>query len=137
MPTARLSPPPAKTKTPALLWIDSLGGLAAGVLVLGLSGWLSALHGLPQAVLVFTAAANLVYGSYSLSLALRRRRTRAAVYPLIFANGAWTAVCFGLATLFWETITGFGIAHLIGEGLYVGGLALVEWRQRKRLVTGA
>jgi hypothetical protein len=27
----------------------------------------------------------------------------------------------------------FGVAHLAGEGLFVGGLAALEWRERERL----
>ena len=124
------------TPTPKLLWIDSLGGLAAGVLVLALAGWLAPLEGLPSEVLAFTGAMNLVYGSYSLALALRKRRKRPAVYALIFANAAWLPVCLALTAAFWKTITPFGVLHLVGEGLYVGGLALVEWRQRGTFVTG-
>ena len=128
---------PTAHRAPALLWLDCLGALAAGILVLALSGWLAPLEGLPREVLVFAGAMNLAYGSYSLSLALRERRTRPAVYALIFANAAWPLVCLALVAAFWETITAFGLLHLVGEGLYVGALALAEWRQRERLVTGA
>ena len=122
------------TPTPKLLWIDCLGALAAGAVVLALAGWLAPLEGLPRGVLVFTGVMNLVYGSYSLSLALRKRRSRASVYALIFANAAWLPVCLALTAAFWDTITPFGVLHLVGEGLYVGGLAFVEWRRRETLV---
>ncbi|MDZ4701404.1 MAG: hypothetical protein SH809_16955 [Rhodothermales bacterium] len=48
-----------------LLWIDGTGGALVGVLVLILSGWLSRLEGLPEGVLLFTAAANLAYAAFS------------------------------------------------------------------------
>jgi predicted permease len=124
-------------RAPTILWIDCLGGLIAGVLVLALAGWLAPLEGVPRGVLLFTGAMNLVYGSYSLSLVLRRWRSRAAVYALVAANAAWLPVCLVLTALCWGTITVFGILHLVGEGVYVGGLALAEWRQRERLVTEA
>ena len=126
-----------REEVPKLLWIDCLGGLIAGAIVLALAGWLAPLEGLPREVLVFTGAMNLLYGSYSLSLVLRQRRSRAAVYALIAANAVWLPVCLILAAVFWETATVFGLLHLMGEGVYVGGLAAVEWRQRERLVTAA
>ena len=47
-----------------LLWVDGLGGLLVGAVVLLLSGWLSELEGLPEGFVVFMAGTNLVYGSY-------------------------------------------------------------------------
>jgi hypothetical protein len=35
------------------------------------------------------------------------------------------------------TASAFGLAHLVGEGLFVGGLAVLEWRRRERLLTAA
>ena len=57
-----------------LLWFDSLAGLSVGVAVLALASWLSELYGLPGSVVLFVGCANLVYGSYSGSLAIRERR---------------------------------------------------------------
>lgn len=42
---------------------------------------------------------------------------------LVFANAAWTAVCLGLAVTFAGSATLFGIGHLVGEAVFVGGLA--------------
>jgi hypothetical protein len=116
-----------------LLWIDSGAGLLAGITVLALSGWLSQLYALPRALLLGMAAANLVYGTFSGSLALRARRPRPLLVLLVLANGAWAALC-GLAALCLAgRVSAFGMAHLIGEGIFVGALAAVEWRQRERL----
>ena len=46
-----------------LLWVDGLGGLFAGPVVLFASGWLSEVEGLPEHFVVFMAAANRVYGA--------------------------------------------------------------------------
>lgn len=45
------------------------------------------------------------------------------INALVRANLAWTPVCVGLVIAFWSSITPFGVAHLLGEGVYVGGLA--------------
>ena len=118
-----------------LLWVDCLAGALVGVAVLSLSGWLSDLHGLPRGVLLFTGAANLAYASYSFSLAVRARRPRRRIVLLVVANLTWAVVCLGLAAAFSASATGFGLGHLIGEALFVGGLAGLEWSQRDRLLT--
>lgn len=117
-----------------LLWVDCTAGATVGVVVLAASGWLSRLEGLPQAVLLFTGAVNLLYACYSFSLAVRAERTMAQIKLLVFANLAWAPVCLGLALRFREHGTAFGFAHLIGEAVFVAGLAALEWTQRRRLL---
>ena len=120
-----------------LLWIDCIGAALAGVTVIALSGWLSRLEGLPQGVLLFTGAMNLLYGSFSFSLAVRARRPMRLIELLVVANLAWVPVCLGLGAAFSATATPFAYAHLVGEAVYVGGLAVLEWRNRGLLVTAA
>ena len=120
-----------------LLWIDCTAGALAGTLVLALSGWLAQLEGLPRGVLIFTGATNLVFASYSCSLAVRRIRPLPLVTLLVAANLAWVPVCVALAVTFRDVATPFGFAHLLGEALFVGGLALLEWRHRALLITAA
>lgn len=117
-----------------LLWIDSGAGLIAGTLMLSLSGWLAELYALPRALLVAMGVANLAYGSYSLSLARRAVRPPALIALLIAANGAWALLCFLAAARFAGVASPFGMAQLVGEGVFVGGLAALEWRARGRLV---
>lgn len=118
-----------------LLWVDCTAGAVVGVAVLALSGWLSDLEGLPRAVLVFTGVVNLLYASYSFSLAVRDRRPMWTIRLLVIANLAWVPVCLGLAVAFQEQATVWGFVHLIGEAGFVGGLAVLEWTQRERLLT--
>lgn len=118
-----------------LLWVDCIAAAAAGAAVLAFSGWLSRLYGLPRGLLLLIGAVNLLYACYSFSLAVRARRPRHLLNVLIFANGAWAAVCLGLAVAFWRPATPFGLAQLIGEAVFVGGLAGLEWSRRDQLLT--
>ncbi len=118
-----------------LLWFDSLAGLSVGVAVLALASWLSELYGLPGSVVLFVGCANLVYGSYSGSLAIRERRGRRWILALVFANASWAVFCVGLSIWFAASARPLGIAVLLLEALFVGGLAGLEWRFRDRLIT--
>lgn len=121
-----------------LLWVDCIGALAAGGLVLPLSGWLSGLYGFPLSFVVFLAIVNLAYGSFSLSLAIRPQRPLALVSLLAAANAAWGFLfCFGAAIGWASAASPWGLAHLIGEGIYVGGLGLLEWSSRHQLAAGS
>jgi hypothetical protein len=131
--TLSTAPPYARK----LLWVDCIGAALVGVAVLALSEWLSELHGLPRGLLLFTGAVNLLYGSYSFSLARRDRRPLVLLRVLVFANATWACVCVGLLVAFGAGATPFGVVHLGGEALYVGGLAVLEWRWRHVLLTAA
>ena len=105
-----------------LLWIDCTGGALVGVLTILLSGWLSRLEGLPQEVLLFIGGANLLYASYSFSLAVQAERPMRLIKLLVVANLAWVPVCLGILAVFSATATPF---------------AFVEWRWRHQLLTEA
>ena len=117
-----------------LLHFDSAAGLAAGAFALALSGPLSALYALPRPLLLGMGAANLAYGTFSGTLARRARRPRALVHLLVAANAAWAALCWAAAVALAGRASAFGLAQLGGEGAFVGGLALLEWRRRERLL---
>ncbi len=111
-----------------LLWIDCTAAAIAGTAMLLLSSWLSALQALPQELLQAIGIVNLVYAAYSFSLARRLRAPRGLIHGLVVANLLWALTCLGLALHFWSIATFWGIAHLVGEALFVGGLSLLEWR---------
>lgn len=53
------------------------------------------------------------------------------------ANALWAVLCAATAVRLSSSASGLGLAHLVGEGLFVGGLAALEWSQRARLATAA
>jgi len=115
------------------LWVDCGAATLAGVLVLAFSTWLARLHGLPHEVVLFLGTVNLLFAAYSFSLARRTDRSLLQIVVLVNGNAAWAIVCLGLAAHHWEQLSAFGIAHLVGEACFVGGLARLEWNQRHRL----
>lgn len=117
-----------------LLWIDGFAGLTAGIVVLSLAGPLSQWYRLPNDLMLLTGVVNVAYGCYSLPLARRARRPMALILLLVFGNLFWAMLCFRWAYLFWPDASLFGRIHLVGEGLFVAGLALVEWRMRQSLL---
>jgi hypothetical protein len=117
----------------AILWIDSVGGCAAGVIVLSIHDWLSALYEFPLSLVLLFGAANLGYGTYSGTLAtlaaLGRTPGRKAIEALISANLAWTLVCITVLATHWHSASPFGLLHAAVEGAYVAALAVIEWRR--------
>ena len=120
-----------------LLHVDSAAGLLAGLAVLALSGPLSTLYALPRLLLLGMAAANLTYGTFSGALARRARRPRPLLVLLVAANAAWAGLCGVAAVRLAGRASAFGLAHLVGEGAFVGALAVLEWRRREQLLRGA
>jgi hypothetical protein len=118
-----------------LLWVDCGAALLAGLAVLSLSAWLGRLYALPRELLVAMGMVNLAYGAFSFSLARRAHRPRPLIVLLVVANATWAVLCGIAAVRLAGVASGFGLAHLIGEGLFVGGLAALEWRRRAELVT--
>lgn len=120
------------TRARRLLWLDSLGALGAGALVLTLAAPIAALDGLPHGVVLTSGLANVGYGAYSGSLAAvatqRGTAPRAGVLLLVAANLAWTLVCVVVLARHGSASTMLGWLHIGGEGLYVGALALLEAR---------
>lgn len=118
-----------------ILWVDCIGAILTGLIMLLLSGGLSFLYGLPVTFVVGHAFVHLVYGTYSFSLAVRKRRPMALLLVLIFANAAWAVFCIIFAVTLISNASIFAVLHFIFEGIYVGGLAAIEWNRRESLLT--
>lgn len=118
-----------------LLWIDCIGGLVVGPLVLMFSTWPSEFYTLPVGLLIVMGMTNLAYGTFSLSLARRRVRPRALVAFLAIANVLWGALCAATAAVVAKHASALGLAHLLLESAYVGSLGVLEWKYRASLAT--
>jgi hypothetical protein len=115
-----------------ILAFDSIGALIAGTITLLAEPLLTAWYGWPEGLVVLFGCANIGYGCYSgvLSLTMRSgaRLPPWTVRLLIFANAAWVVHCFVRVELLIGSISLLGLAHLILEAMWVGGLAYVEAR---------
>ena len=118
-----------------ILWLDCVGGLVVGIIVLVFCKVLSNWEGLPLSVVAFMAIMNLVYGAFSLFITLRKHRPIILVRILAIANMAWLLVCIAIVATWFNQLTLLGWIHVLGEGLYVATLGWVEWKWRDRIGT--
>jgi hypothetical protein len=116
-----------------LLWIDGTAGLLAGISLFLTLDWLEELYNIPRGTLVFIGLANLTYATYSLSIARLKKRPGILIVILVIANLGWALNCLRMAITLGDTASIFGMIQLIGEAIFVGGLACLEWRYRKEL----
>ena len=119
-----------------ILWIDGLAALAAGVSVLAARRFLAGLYGLPLALVTIGGVVNLIYATYSLTLASRQRPAVGFIAGLALANTAWAGICVAVAVHLRNEATVIGLASVLFEAAFVGTLGAVEWRNRRVLVRG-
>lgn len=120
-----------------LLWVDSLAGLVVGVLMLSLSNWLAGWYQLPRDLLILMGIANMAYGMFSFSLAVRTQRPKSLILLLIIANSVWAVLCIYWGICFSQSASIFGLVQLFGEAAFVGGLAYLEWHWLSALMGDA
>lgn len=113
-----------------LLWTDCIGGLTVGALVLSVHQFLSRIEGFPAFVIIFIGTANLAYGSFSLFVTTRNPRPIGLIKALAVANIAWLIVCLGIVFWWFKSATVVGILLVLGEGIYVASLGILEWNWR-------
>lgn len=116
-----------------ILWVDCIGAICTGLAMLLLRGWISEIYGISESLVTGHAMVHLLYGSYSFSLAIRKHRPMGMLLLLIFANAGWACFCFVFAAFWLANVSIFVATNLFVEGIYVGGLALVEWHRREIL----
>lgn len=116
-----------------ILWLDCIGGLLVGVIVIALCWPISRWESLPLSVVLAMGAANLIYGGYSLFVTTRKNRSLKLVKILSVANMFWLLVCFGILIAHWNQISVLGELHVAGEGIYVAALGIAEWKMRESL----
>ncbi|MCU0755309.1 MAG: hypothetical protein MUE46_09325 [Xanthomonadales bacterium] len=113
-----------------ILWVDCSGAILVGALLLVFADWLRPLFQFPPLLYFTIAAANGVYGTFSLVLASLPQRPLSLIATLAIANAFWGCACLIGAASMLGRASIFGMAHLILEGLVVFSLARIEWRHR-------
>ena len=116
-----------------ILWVDGLGALVAGVLILFLNPILIELYNLSSIVVFLIAFANIFYGSYSTFLAQYNERKLAHIVALAVANLSWSLIC--IIIIYNLNMSIFGTIHLVVEALWVAILAVLEFRSRYDLIS--
>ena len=109
-----------------LLWIDGLGALIVGILVLLLRHPLSAIFNLPVWLLTLESGITLCYAVYSITLARQRPRHGWMIRALIIGNWAYALFCIALLILFFQRCSAWGVIYFLAEVLYISGLGWVE-----------
>ncbi|WP_269533810.1 hypothetical protein [Chitinimonas sp. BJYL2] len=117
------------------LWIDCLAAFVAGTASLLLIQLQTALYALPRDLLLGIAGANLLYACYSFTLAALLRRRMGLIVMLVMANLVWVCICLLLAYTYAGSASLWGVAHLLGEAIFVAVLAGLEWRNRHALLS--
>ncbi|MCY6413656.1 hypothetical protein QTA56_16210 [Acinetobacter sp. VNH17] len=116
-----------------ILWVDCGAAAFVGVVVLLAAQWLSSLYHLPKKVVIFIGCVNLLYACYSFLLVNYKRRSIILVNILVVANSIWVLICLILLWMFKEKVTIFAIMHILGEAIFVGVLARLEYLWRVQL----
>lgn len=118
-----------------VLLIDGGAALIVGVLIILINEKLTLWLALPLELLNFMAIVNLLYSIFSLTLAFFKKPSLILLKVLVAANLFWSFNCMRLALIYDESSNWLGIVYLIGEAIFVGALACLEWRWRRMLVT--
>lgn len=113
-----------------VLHVDGSAGLAMGLVLFALAEWVSELYRLPLNIILFLASANIIYGCYALALALSNQRSLMAIKVLSIANSVWVVICVAIVVLYVQTASPVGFLFIGGEALFVGVLAVYEWKNR-------
>ncbi|MEF9957589.1 MAG: hypothetical protein RSA22_13440 [Acinetobacter sp.] len=116
-----------------ILWIDCGAAAIAGLMVLFTGQWLSEFYHLPKRIVIFIGCVNLLYACYSFTLANYQKRPILLINILVFANSTWVFVCLLILWMFWDEMTIFAVIHILGEAVFVGTLAKLEYHWREQL----
>jgi hypothetical protein len=109
-----------------LIRTDARAALVSAIFVLLCKTWLADWLCLPENVLAKMCAVAFCYGAYSSFLHFKNPKPLFLIKILIFANAFWATFCIGIIVYHWATINRFGIAYLLAEAMFVGGLAFLE-----------
>ncbi len=111
-----------------------MAGVTVGCAVLALAtgGQFSSLTGLPGWLPIFMGSANLLYAAFSFSIVTAARYNAMPVRLLVLANATWSVTCIFMTYFFFSTATLLGLGYLMGEAVFLGCLACLEWKANLR-----
>ena len=114
---------------------DALGSLALGMALVvtatpltGLAGW-----ALPPAFLWIIGLLLLPWAAFNLWIARKARPAPGLVAANIIGDIAWIGGTAALAAIHAPTLSGLGLAMLVGQGVAVGGVLLLKLLGRAEL----
>jgi hypothetical protein len=110
-----------------VLWADAVSCIATGGLQAAWPGQLSALLGLPTALVLATGVFLLVYAAAVLWIASRNPLPRGAIWLIVAGNFAWAAGCALLLAAGPVGPTALGIAYVIVQAATVVVLGELQW----------
>ena len=113
-----------------LIWVDCCAGFSVSAVGLALTviGPLSQVLGLPKLLLFAIGFANLLYASYSFSMAIAVLPIARSVSLLISANLVWAVACLVMVASYFGSASILALTYLLCEAFFVGCLAYFEWR---------
>lgn len=115
-----------------VLSADAALSVVAGIGMIAGANAAAPLLGLPAQLLTLAGVALLAYAAY-LGLVLRGAPlSRPMILAAIAVNGVWALECLLLPALGWVNPTGFGMAFLIGQALFVILMADLAWLGLRR-----
>jgi hypothetical protein len=114
------------------LILDAAASGAMGLLLLAGAPWLTALFGLPQALLIAAGVVCLIWAAIVGWPARRPQVAAAAVWAIIAVNALWVVESAALLLLGWVEPTRLGTAFVVAQALAVAAFAELQFVGLKR-----
>lgn len=116
----------AMSNLPALLRVDAIVSLVAGVVLIVGAGPLATATALPQGLLFGAGVVFLAVGAFLALIAEPSRLQRPGVMLVIIVSAAWVLASVGLAISEWVIPNALGLALILLQAVVVGCFATLE-----------
>ncbi|MEO6291273.1 MAG: hypothetical protein ABIO88_01475 [Burkholderiaceae bacterium] len=110
-----------------VLWLDAILGAATVPSHLLMTGYMSHLLGLPEALLVWSGWLLVAFALFIMLIVSRQPVSRSLVKVLIAGNLLWVAACIELLAVGQVTLTTLGLAYIGVQIVSVSLLSTLEW----------
>jgi hypothetical protein len=104
--------------------VDGPGSAILGVILIVAAAPLTSLAGwsLPPAFLLIVGVLLLPWAAFNLFLGKAARPTAGLIWANVAADGAWVLGSLMLAAIYWNELSPWGAALLLGQALAVAGM---------------